>query len=331
MQIRRANLTIAAMLLLSACEFKQEADAKAPPTNAPSSAASATQAAFDPASVPESSVAIPEFPLFKPLTGLENDLRPIDSDRAFDRDYFIAGTQLIPMEGKVSRAQYGLTRERPYSSLEFRHNYELAVKDLGGVKIGGTVSTNPYRIKLQGTSPAPTGHCFIDPCDEADFYLIRQGGKEWWIMVATGSFPLHGYVTVLEKQGMAKSYAFMDAAKLKAELDAKGHVPVYIEFDTNRAAIKPAALPAIDEIIKLMEANPALKLSIEGHTDDTGVATRNGPLSLARAEAVKAELLAAGIDPARLKTAGFGSSRPLVQATDDNARARNRRVELVKF
>lgn len=335
----RHALALAAVLftpLLSACEIKREGDA-APGTSSPAAAtvpasgAAATPAAFDPAAVPESTAALPEFPLFKPLAGLENDWDAKDANRAFDRDYFIAGTQLIPVEGKVHRSQFGLTRERPYTSLEFRRNYELAVTELGGQKIGGTVSTNPFLAKLVGTTPAPTGHCFIDPCDEADFYLLRQGGKEWWILVATGSFPLHGYVTVLEKQGMAKSYAFLDAAALKSALDAKGRVPVYIEFDLNRATIRPAALPAIDEIAKLLQADPPLRVSIEGHTDDTGNPARNQPLSLARAEAVRAELLAAGIAAGRLKTAGFGSTRPLAQGSTEDARARNRRVELVKF
>ncbi|NOU03456.1 MAG: OmpA family protein [Novosphingobium sp.] len=336
----RHALALAAVLctpLLSACEIKREGDAAPGPSSpataasAPASNSAAAPAAFDPATVPESTAALPEFPLFKPLEGLENDWDAKDANRAFDRDYFIAGTQLIPVEGKVYRAQFGLTRARPYSSLEFRHNYELAITELGGRKIGGTVSTNPFRAKLEGTTPAPTGHCFIDPCDEADFYLLRQGGKEWWILVATGSFPLHGYVTVLEKQDMAKSYSFLDAAALKSALDAKGRVPVYIEFDLNRATLRPAALPAIDEITKLLQANPALRVSIEGHTDDTGNPARNQPLSLARAEAVRAELLAAGIAAGRLKTAGFGSTRPLAQGTSEDARARNRRVELVKF
>ena len=336
----RAAFVLLPIALLAACKVKQEpapiaseaATATAAAT-APSASASASAApaAFTPESVPESTASLPPFPLFKDLEGLENVENPKLSNVAFDRDHFIAGGATIAVEGKLFRGKYNLGRDRSYSSIEFRRNYEMAVAQLGGTRIAGTLDTGAARRALEGTSPEPTGYCFSFACDEADFYLIRQGGKEWWIAVATGVVPLHGFVTVLEKQGMAKSFAFLDADKLKAALDANGRVPVYIEFDIDRASLRPSARPAIDEIVKLMQQNAALKVSIEGHTDDTGTPARNQPLSLARAETVRAELIAAGIAPARMKTAGFGAIRPLAPGTGEDARARNRRVELVRM
>ncbi len=335
-----ATFALAALLLAGGCKIKRESTAEASATATPAiapvpaaAASSGTPApvAFNAASVPDSAASIPAFPLFKDLEGLTNNLSVKDANRAFDRDHFIGGETLIPVEGKVFRGEYNLTRDRPYSGIEFRRNYEMAITQLGGVKIAGTISTAKFRKELDGTAPAPTGRCFISACDEADFYLIRQGGKEWWISVATGSFPLHGFVTVLEKQGMAKSFAFMDASALKSALDANGRVPVYVEFDVDRASLRASARPAVDEVVKLMQQNASLKVSIEGHTDDTGTPARNQPLSLARAETVRAELIAAGIATARMKTAGFGATKPLAQGTAEDARARNRRVELVKF
>jgi OmpA-OmpF porin, OOP family len=331
------TLALAALLLAGGCKIKREPSAEA--SSAPSAAAAVAAsssaapapAGFSPQSVAESSASLPAFPLFKDLEGLTNNLNEKDANRAFNRDHFIAGETLVPVEGKVFHGEYNLTKDRPYSSIEFRRNYELAISQLGGARIGGPLNTDKYRRELIDANPAATGHCFLNTCDDADFYLIRQQGKEWWISVATGSFPLHGYVTVLEKQTMAKSFSFMDAGALKSALDANGRVPVYVEFDVDRASLRPSARPAVDEIIKLMQANPQLRVSIEGHTDDTGTAARNGPLSNARAMTVLAELLAAGIAPARMKTAGFGSSKPLVQGTSEEARAKNRRVELVKF
>lgn len=333
--MRDTTALILSATLLAACNrpVGEEAQPAATTPASPSTAASAaaTPVAFDPASVPESTAALPPFPLFKPLDGLTNNFGEAKANLAFDRDWFVAGSQLVSAEGKVFRGEYNLTLDRPYSSLEFLRNHEAAITQLGGRKIAGPLSTNPYRIQLGKDGARPNSHCMIDPCDETDFYLIRQQGREWWITVGTGSFPLHGYVVVLEKGGMAKSFSFMDAGALKAELDAKGRVPVYIEFDTDRATLRPDARPAVDEIVKLMQTNAALKLSIEGHTDETGNAARNQPLSLARAEAVRAELIAAGIATTRMKTAGYGSSKPLMPGTAADARARNRRVELVKF
>ena len=329
-------LALAGSLCLTGCKIKEEDGdaaaggevAEASPT--PAASEVAAPAAFDPLNVPESTASLPPFPLFEPLDGLENVFNAAETNIAFDRDYFIAGQRVIPVEGKIFRSAYSLTRDRPYSSLEFLRNHEQAVLALGGRKIGGPVETRPFLKEVENTAPAPTGRCFSASCDQADFYLIRQGGKEWWISVGTGSIPLHGYVTVLEKQGMAQSFSFKSADALKQALDKDGRVPVYIEFDVDRASIRPSARPAVDEIVKLMRANPSLDVSIEGHTDDTGTAARNKTLSLARSESVRAELIAAGIDPARMKTAGFGSEKPLARGTGEDARARNRRVELVR-
>lgn len=330
--MRYAAFLFLTATLLTACNRPTGDDNRTAesPVPKPTVAAPST-AAFDPASVPDSTAVLPPFPLFKPLDGLTNNLGEAKAIGAFDREWFVAGDRLVAIEGKVFRGEYNLTLDRPYSSLEFLRNHEEAINQLGGRKISGPLSTDRYRQELDKQGAKPNSHCMTNPCDETDFYLIRQQGREWWITVGTGSFPLHGYVVVLEKGSMTKSFAFMDAGALKAELDAKGRVPVYIEFDTDRASLRADARPAVDEIVKLMQADGALKLSIEGHTDDTGNAARNQPLSLARAETVRAELIAAGIAPARMKTAGFGSSKPLAQGTNDDARARNRRVELVRF
>ena len=257
-----ATLALAALLLAGGCKIKTEPGAEASaiaatPAPAPtaSSSAAPAPAAFSPASVAESTASLPPFPLFKDLEGLENVEDPKQSNLPFDRDHFLAGGAPIPVEGKVFRGKYNLTRDRPYSSIEFRRNYEMAVAQLGGTKISGTLSTDAGRRSLIGTSPEPTGYCFTFTCEEADFYLIRQGGKEWWISVATGAFPLHGFVTVVEKQVMAKSFSFMDAGALKSALDANGRVPVYVEFDVDRASLRPSARPAVDEIVKLMQQN----------------------------------------------------------------------------
>ena len=182
---------------------------------------------------------------------------------------------------------------------------------------------------LEG-QPAPGAECWQHEC-ELSFYLIRQAGKEYWIQVSTGAIPLHGYVTVAERQAMAQSFSFLTADALMAALDANGRVPVYIEFDVDRATLRPDARPAVDEIIKLMRDHADLRLSVEGHTDNTGTSERNRVLSQERAATVQAALVAAGINASRLRSAGFGADRPLAPGNTDADRARNRRVELVRL
>lgn len=103
-----------------------------------------------------------------------------------------------------------------------------------------------------------------------------------------------------------------------------------VHFATDRAEILPASLPQIEQVVQLLHADPALALSIEGHTDDTGSAARNRELSQARADSVVAAITAAGIAPGRLDASGLGDTRPVADNSTDQGRARNWRVELVR-
>jgi outer membrane protein OmpA-like peptidoglycan-associated protein len=71
------------------------------------------------------------------------------------------------------------------------------------------------------------------------------------------------------------------------------------------------------------------RVAIDGHTDDQGVPAANQRLSLARAEAVKAYLVVAGVPPERLEARGFGQARPLTSNATPAGREQNRRVEFI--
>ena len=81
---------------------------------------------------------------------------------------------------------------------------------------------------------------------------------------------------------------------------------------------------------KLLTENPELRLTVQGHTDNTSTPAHNQQLSAARAQAVVAALTAQGIAAARLQAAGFGQTQPLADNATAAGRARNRRVELVQ-
>jgi outer membrane protein OmpA-like peptidoglycan-associated protein len=101
-----------------------------------------------------------------------------------------------------------------------------------------------------------------------------------------------------------------------------------IQFDTGKATIKQGSYPIVDEIVKLLKANPDIKrLSIEGHTDDRGALEMNMKLSQDRADSVKNYLAEHGIDAGRLEAHGFGPTKPLETNDTDVGRQKNRRVE----
>ncbi|MCB2378892.1 OmpA family protein [Hymenobacter sp. BT635] len=104
-----------------------------------------------------------------------------------------------------------------------------------------------------------------------------------------------------------------------------------MNFDTDKATIKPESEATVAEVVKLLQQNPGLRLSVEGHTDDTGAAAHNRQLSEARAQAVVANLAGHAIADSRLRAAGFGPDKPIANNGTEAGKAKNRRVELVKL
>lgn len=101
-----------------------------------------------------------------------------------------------------------------------------------------------------------------------------------------------------------------------------------ILFDTGKADLKPAAQQNINQLAAIMKKYPENILTIKGYTDDTGAAMVNNPLSQQRADAVRRQLVAAGVPAGTTSAIGMGSSNPVDPAKTKEARAKNRRVEI---
>ncbi|MEO6916271.1 MAG: OmpA family protein [Chitinophagaceae bacterium] len=104
-----------------------------------------------------------------------------------------------------------------------------------------------------------------------------------------------------------------------------------INFDVNKASIKPESMGTINMIVKIMKDNPDIRFEIEGHTDNSGDPTHNLVLSQQRADAVKAQLISSGIPASRLSSKGFGDIKPISDNNTPEGKANNRRVEFVKM
>jgi OOP family OmpA-OmpF porin len=95
-----------------------------------------------------------------------------------------------------------------------------------------------------------------------------------------------------------------------------------VHFDFDRYSLRPEATRALDEAIKTMQANPELRIEIEGHTCNIGTAEYNLALGERRASAVREYLSGRGIGADRLRTVSYGEERP----KHDNAREETRRL-----
>ena len=102
-----------------------------------------------------------------------------------------------------------------------------------------------------------------------------------------------------------------------------------IFFDLDRARIRTRSQPVLNAVAAILKAHADLKVSIEGHTDDQGGTEWNRKLSQLRSDRVREYLIKKGIAADRLEAHGFGSDRPLVNGTSEEAREKNRRVEFV--
>ena len=98
-------------------------------------------------------------------------------------------------------------------------------------------------------------------------------------------------------------------------------------FDFDSYALQETSLPEIKRLFEILKDNPALKVSIEGHTDNTGKADYNKKLSENRAKSVSEQLISLGIDKSRVSYEGFGSEKPIADNFNEAGRAKNRRVE----
>ena len=99
-------------------------------------------------------------------------------------------------------------------------------------------------------------------------------------------------------------------------------------FSTGSFKLLPKSFKSLDEVVKLMKDDETLMIDIDGHTDAQGSDESNQVLSDNRAGAVKNYLVAKGITETRLKSAGYGETKPVADNTTAAGRAKNRRTEM---
>ena len=101
-----------------------------------------------------------------------------------------------------------------------------------------------------------------------------------------------------------------------------------VNFDTNKADIKPGSYQVLDDAVDVLKKNPQVKLEVRGHTDNRGSAKYNQQLSEKRAKSVVDYFVSKGIEQTRMKSAGYGLTKPAASNDTPEGRAQNRRVEL---
>lgn len=120
-------------------------------------------------------------------------------------------------------------------------------------------------------------------------------------------------------------------APLAIRLAADGHAALDdLDFESGASELSGRAFPSLTELAVWLNANPARRVALVGHTDSVGGLDPNIALSQARAEAVRARLIAAhGVAEGQVTAAGIGFLAPRASNATEAGRALNRRVEVV--
>lgn len=116
----------------------------------------------------------------------------------------------------------------------------------------------------------------------------------------------------------------------KIKLDNGKFITRAIQFDVNKATLKPESITILRMVQQFLSENPAIHFEIGGHTDSDGDDANNLKLSQQRADAVKTQLVKMGADASRLTTKGYGETKPIADNNTPEGKSNNRRVEFVK-
>lgn len=145
----------------------------------------------------------------------------------------------------------------------------------------------------------------------------------------------------------SEGYLFQSLNFNYAHLDSLGSIPEPVEqniilepvrtgtvtilknifFDTDSYALKEKSITELQRVIRFLQDNPAVRIEISGHTDNTGLPSYNQKLSENRALAVSNYLISNGIDKSRISSRGYGHTRPVATNDTPEGRQQNRRIE----
>jgi peptidoglycan-associated lipoprotein len=124
----------------------------------------------------------------------------------------------------------------------------------------------------------------------------------------------------------ADSIAAAEAAVRNAGA-ARASLTAAIHFEYDQSDLRAEDRTILDAKVPILQANPGVMITIQGHTDARGSDEYNLALGQRRAATVKRYLIDHGIADSRMQTITYGEERPVAQGSDEGAYAQNRRAE----
>jgi outer membrane protein OmpA-like peptidoglycan-associated protein len=167
--------------------------------------------------------------------------------------------------------------------------------------------------------------------DASGFEIIPSAFVSFdFVFSRDGTNGLPDVATIREEVTLQKS-----AVELAGNFDyeaCKGRFEILsrsgnIYFAPGQASLEQESRPLLDSVVDIVSRCPGMTVEVGGHTDSDGSATANLALSDARARSVTNYMTAAGIDPRRILSVGYGEASPVAPNDTLRNKARNRRIE----
>ena len=214
--------------------------------------------------------------------------------------------------------------------------YEFALPDTAKPK---PVAFVRGRVKDSAGAPVPAGIVYerlrdgagvgaasANPAD-GHYQIALPLGEDYGFLASAA-----GYIAVSEHLDLRTAKVNEIVERDLTLVPIKTRQPIRLNnvfFKTNEAVLLPESQRELDRLAKLLKYNPTMVIEVAGHTDAQADAAFNITLSQARAGAVTAYLVKAGIAAGRLQARGYGLTKPVASNSTEEGRALNRRVEFL--
>ncbi len=296
----------------------------------------ATTAGFDESTIPNATADMGEFPYFT-IPEWVNDKSSYGGDRNtdFGKLEVYTGNGFQKVEGPVFSKSYTMSDPKDpgrgtWDEYKFTQAFSKHFESLGAKKIWeGKIPEEAKKALNMANNRDDYFYTFGTPQQEnIVVYAVKNNGKPTYFVISTNSS--YGAINVGESGELKQDIGIIKSDQIQKDLTEKGKSVLHINFDTDKATLKPDGQNAVSEIAKALNADSNLKIDINGYTDNTGNEPHNVQLSKDRAAAVLNALVSSGIAKNRMSSNGFGSKNPIADNTSEAGKAENRRVELVK-
>lgn len=283
---------------------------------------------FDIERIPLSTSDIGDFPFINLPEGIEETNKPML--RKFEVCFFPIDGVMTPFEGRLYKTFVSPLRGEDFSQRYFEKSMEDYLTTIGAVKVFDGEITREEFDRYHKQDPNKGGEGDMGYFGRnMKFWVLRTNDKGN-IYIQYESNNAGGTLNVLQEEVFEQTITKVTSDEIAKDLNEKGKSILYINFDTDKADLTTKGNKVVQQIAEVLKKESTLKISIEGHTDNTGNALHNKTLSEQRANAVLQALTRDGIEASRLSAAGYGADKPLIDNNSEENKAKNRRVELVK-